>query len=160
MGNTTAHRPIASVGHYAAGWKDWLFVAVGTIFAPLGTAPRKTHLLRLNGISFLPLLISLRHGGTWLTEPDRREAVRLALDLVPFAGIAFLWFMGVLRDRLGEHEDKFFATVFLGSGLLFVAILFGAAAVSGALIEAVAAVISVHPTAKPTTSAAAQSTRS
>ena len=27
----------------------------------------------------------------------------------------------VLRDRLGAREDKFFATVFLGTGLLFVA---------------------------------------
>ena len=47
--------------------------------------------------------------------------------------------MGVLRGRLGELEDKFFATVFLGSGLLFVACLFAAAAVLGALIGAVAA---------------------
>lgn len=47
--------------------------------------------------------------------------------------------MGVPRDRLGECEDQFFATVFLGSGLLFVASLFGAAAMSGALIEALAA---------------------
>jgi hypothetical protein len=43
----------------------------------------------------------------------------LALYLVPFAGIAFLWFIGVLRDRLGELEDRFFATVFFGSGLLY-----------------------------------------
>jgi hypothetical protein len=53
---------------------------------------------------------------------------------VPFAGIAFLWFIGVLRDRLGEREDKFFAMVFFGSGLLFLAMLFSAAAVAGALI--------------------------
>jgi len=45
-----------------------------------------------------------------------------------------LWFIGVLRDRLGEREDKFFATVFFGSGLLFLAMLFAAAAVAGALI--------------------------
>jgi hypothetical protein len=51
--------------------------------------------------------------GPWLVEPDRRRAVGLALDLVPFAGIAFLWFVGVLRNRLGECEDQFFATVFL-----------------------------------------------
>ena len=77
--------------------------------------------------------------GTWLTEPGHRDAVRFALDLVPFAGIAFLWFIGVLRNRLGELEDQFFATVFLASGLLFVACLFGAAAVTGALVESVAA---------------------
>ncbi len=77
--------------------------------------------------------------GVWMTDPDRRKAVRFALDLVPFAGIAFLWFIGVLRNRLGELEDQFFATVFLASGLLFVACMFAAAAVMGALIESVAA---------------------
>ena len=60
--------------------------------------------------------------------------VALAINLVPFAGIAFLWFIGVLRDRLGASEDKFFATVFFGSGLLFLGMLFAAAAVAGALI--------------------------
>src|SRR5262249_17560470 len=49
------------------------------------------------------------------------KTISLALYLLPFAGIAFLWFMGVIRHRLGESEDRFFATVFFGSGLLFVA---------------------------------------
>lgn len=75
----------------------------------------------------------------WLAETDRRRAVELALDLVPFAGIAFLWFIGVLRNRLGEFEDQFFATVFLGSGLLFVASLFGVAAVMRAVVDTLAA---------------------
>jgi hypothetical protein len=72
--------------------------------------------------------------GAWLTDPGRRTSVVIALNLIPFAGIAFLWFVGVLRDRIGEREDRFFATVFLGSGLLFVAMLFVAAAVAGGLI--------------------------
>jgi hypothetical protein len=59
----------------------------------------------------------------------------LALDLLPFAGIAFLWFIGVLRDRLGPLEDRFFATVFLGSGLLFLAMVFTGAAVAGGIIR-------------------------
>ncbi len=58
---------------------------------------------------------------------------------MPFAGIAFLWFIGVLRDRLGELEDRFFATIFLGSGLLFLAMLFASAAVVGGIIIAYAA---------------------
>jgi hypothetical protein len=74
--------------------------------------------------------------GTWLTDSSRRALVAVALNLVPFAGIAFLWFVGVVRDRIGRHEDRFFATVFLGSGLLFVAMLFVAAAVGGGLIAA------------------------
>jgi hypothetical protein len=57
------------------------------------------------------------------------------LDLVPFAGISFLWFVGVLRDRLGVLEDRFFATVFLGSALLFLAMLFIAATVAGGIIR-------------------------
>lgn len=77
-----------------------------------------------------------RVAGSWLTDPRRRAAVEIALNLVPFAGIAFLWFIGVLRDRVGQREDRFFATVFLGSGLLFVAMLFVAAAVSGGLFAA------------------------
>ena len=60
--------------------------------------------------------------------------VVLALNLVPFAGIAFLWFIGVVRDRLGTYEDRFFATVFFGSGILFLAMFFAAAAVAGATI--------------------------
>jgi hypothetical protein len=63
------------------------------------------------------------------------KALTLALNLVPFAGIAFLWFIGVVRDRLGEYEDRFFATVFLGSGLLFLATLFTAVGVAGGAIS-------------------------
>jgi len=77
-----------------------------------------------------------RMAGTWLTDPGRRAAVEVALNLVPFAGIAFLWFIGVIRDRVGQREDRFFATVFLGSGLLFVAMLFVAAAIAGGLFAA------------------------
>ena len=76
--------------------------------------------------------------GEWLTDSRRRAAVAIALNLVPFAGIAFLWFIGVVRDRVGGREDRFFATVFLGSGILFVGMLFVAAAVGGGLIAAAA----------------------
>ena len=72
--------------------------------------------------------------GTWLAHSTK--SIGLALDLLPFAGIAFLWFMGVLRDRMGEKEDRFLATVFLGSGLLFLAIIFASSAVTGAVIMA------------------------
>jgi hypothetical protein len=76
--------------------------------------------------------------GTWLS--DSEKSIRLALDLLPFAGIAFLWFIGVLRDRIGAQEDRFFATVFLGSGLLFLAMIFAASAVSGGLMMAYGAI--------------------
>jgi hypothetical protein len=70
--------------------------------------------------------------GEWLAQDWQKAAV--GLNLIPFAGIAFLWFIGVLRDRLGAREDQFFATVFFGSALLFMAMLFTAASLVGALI--------------------------
>lgn len=73
-----------------------------------------------------------QEAGAWL--PRHWKTVKLALGLLPFAGIAFLWFIGVLRDRIGHHEDQFFATVFLGSGLLFLAMLFAGSAVAGGII--------------------------
>ncbi len=69
--------------------------------------------------------------GSWLAADT--GLIKLALNLVPLAGVAFLWFIGVLRDRLGQHEDRFFATVFFGSGLLFLAMLFVAATAIGAV---------------------------
>jgi len=74
--------------------------------------------------------------GSWLNSSS--GSVALALNLMPFAGIAFLWFIGVLRDRLGEKEDRFFATVFFGSGVLFLAMLFTSAALVGAILTAFA----------------------
>ena len=67
----------------------------------------------------------------WL---DAQLSVATAvLVLVPFAGIAFLWFTGVLRDLLGALEDKFFATVFFGSGIILVVLMFVWASAYGAL---------------------------
>jgi hypothetical protein len=76
--------------------------------------------------------------GAWLSDSTRRDAVLLALGLVPFAGIGFLWFVGVIRDRIGDAEDRFFATAFLGSGLLFVSMLFVASAVAAGVIATAA----------------------
>jgi hypothetical protein len=69
----------------------------------------------------------------WLA--GQAHTVSLALGLVPFAGIAFLWFVGVVRDRLGHLEDQFFSTVFFGSGLLYLGLTFISAAVAGGLLS-------------------------
>jgi hypothetical protein len=58
----------------------------------------------------------------WLSEHAGR--VSFAVTLIPFAGIAFLWFMGVIREQFGEMEDQFYSSVFFGSGLLFLGGLF------------------------------------
>jgi hypothetical protein len=70
--------------------------------------------------------------GAWLEE--RGSTVALALSLVPIAGIAFLWFIGVVRDRMGQLEDRFFSSVFFGSGLLYLGMTFVAAALAAGLL--------------------------
>ncbi len=86
-------------------------------------------------ISLILIRISIPEESPSLSDEGWLSNVRLALNLLPFAGIAFLWFIGVIRDRLGAYEDRFFATVFLGSGLVFLALLFTTGAVAGGLIS-------------------------
>jgi hypothetical protein len=73
----------------------------------------------------------------WYLRDNARQLAVVGIYLAPFSGIAFLWFIAVIRNRIGDREDQFFATVFLGSGLLFVAMLFAAAAAAGAPLAAV-----------------------
>ena len=102
----------------------------GIIFAVLFTI--SIVLMRLA----IPEELSGSNTATWLQ--GNTTTLTLALTLVPFAGIAFLWFMGVVRDRLGKMEDQFFSTVFFGSGLLFLAMMFVAAAIAGGIIASYA----------------------
>ena len=94
----------------------------------------------LYGASMVLLNVSLSQdtaAGLARTVTDPRT-VSLALNLIPYAGIAFLWFIGVIRDLLSESEDRLFATVFLGSGLLFLALTFIGAALAAGLLSAFA----------------------
>jgi hypothetical protein len=99
----------------------------GLVFATLSTA---TFLL----IGETPPRVASAFPAWWATYEPR---YLVALYLIPFAGIAFLWLLAALRRRIGRSEDQFFATVLIGSGLLFVAMFFaaGAAASSVAVIE-------------------------
>lgn len=60
--------------------------------------------------------------------------INLALGMMPFAGIAYLWFIGVVRDKLGEFEDKFFSTVFFGSSIIFLAMVFVSMSIAGGIL--------------------------
>ena len=82
------------------------------------------------------LRVALTEGNLRSLQADapRRSLIRISLNLVPFAGIAFLWFIGVVREQIGVVEDRLFSTVFLGSGLLFLAMLFVGAATSTSLL--------------------------
>lgn len=74
----------------------------------------------------------LKDSSAWLSS--NHTGILTAAVLMPFAGISFLWFIGVVRDGFGEYEDRFFASVFLGSGLLFLAMMFVATSVAAGLV--------------------------
>lgn len=71
---------------------------------------------------------------SWIGNQTLRNRVQVAAAMVPFAGISFLWFIGVIRTRLGALEDRLFATVFFGTGILFVAMMFVATAITTSML--------------------------
>jgi len=84
----------------------------------------------LFSVMFTAALVLVRGQVNQGTAAGQNTAMVIGgLYLAPFAGIMFLWFVAVIRDQIGEREDRFFATVFFGSGLLFVGMLFTTAAV-------------------------------
>jgi hypothetical protein len=71
----------------------------------------------------------------WFERSAKGPITLASMYVAPFAGIAFLWFLAVVRDRIGAREDRFLATVFLGSGLIFVAMFWAAAAALASLVS-------------------------
>ena len=109
----------------ARRWRSRRSAAIaGIIFA----------VLLLTALTMMRIALSEGSLQALQTDAQRRSLIRLSLHLVPFAGIAFLWFIGVVREQLGEVEDRLFSTVFLGSGLLFLAMLFIGAVTSTSLL--------------------------
>ena len=94
----------------------------------------------LFGLLFSASLVLLRiaipadpsAGSVWIEQGGWK--ITLSLEMMPFAGIAFLWFIGVVRDRLGSFEDQFFSTVFFGSGILFLSMVFVSMAIAGGMV--------------------------
>ncbi|MFL6164100.1 MAG: hypothetical protein ACJ74U_18010 [Jatrophihabitantaceae bacterium] len=118
--------PAARPALTASRWRTRRSAAVaGIVFAVLLIAGLIIVRSALSGAS--PTVLA--------ADPGRRRLLQAGFNLVPFAGIAFLWFIGVIRDQIGAVEDRLFSTVFLGSGLLFVAMLFLGAVISTSLLQ-------------------------
>ena len=131
-GSVVAEPTAAALEQAARGVRaPWAASVAGLLFAVLFTAA--LILLRTTPLATADdrQLVSLVASGGDLT------VVIGALYLGPFSGVAFLWFVAVIRDQIGEREDRFFATVFFGSGLLFVAMTFAAFAVASTLTVSV-----------------------
>jgi len=54
----------------------------------------------------------------WYSDGGNQRKMILGLNLLVMSSIAFLWFVAVIRRRVGDRENRFFGTVFFGSGLL------------------------------------------
>jgi hypothetical protein len=105
------------------------------------THPVDRHIRRLTtprAAAFAGVLFAVLFGAALVlirtAHAGAEHQLRAAVVLMPFAGIAFLWFLGVVRDGLGVFEDRFFATVFLGSGLMFLGMIFASTAVGAGII--------------------------
>lgn len=59
-------------------------------------------------------------------------ATILWLQVLVMSTIAFLWFVGVIRGRIGDREPRLFGTVFFGSSILLGVLLFIGAALLAA----------------------------
>ena len=126
---TPADPPDSPAGLTRRRWRSRRSAAVaGIVFAVLLITAMTMMRVALDGGSFQDLQ----------EDEDRRTMIRVGLHLIPFAGIAFLWFIGVVRDQLGDREDRLFSTVFLGSGLLFLGMVFVGAVISASLLAMLA----------------------
>jgi hypothetical protein len=114
--------------------QDQAIASFRNLSTPRAAAAAGVLFALLFGTALVLIRISLPEGaapGTQWTQSD--HSIRIASLLMPFAGILFLWFIGVVRDGFGGYEDKFFSSVFIGSGLLFLAMVFVTSAVGAAL---------------------------
>lgn len=115
---------------------DQLAAKTNPLSTPRAAALAGVLFALLFGTSLILLRIALPEGAApgsqWVN--GARDKIKVASMLMPFAGIAFLWFIGVIRDGIGKFEDRFFASVFLGSGLLFLAMTFASSAVGAGLV--------------------------
>ena len=67
----------------------------------------------------------------WYSDAANRASLTIGLSLSIVSAVSFLWFVAVIRRRVGDREDRFFATVFLGSGVLLTGVmLVGSAALA------------------------------
>jgi len=72
-------------------------------------------------------------------DPGAGLNALLLLQVIVIATIGFLWFVGVVRGRLGEREPRLFGTVFLGGSVLMAGVMIAgtsALAAPSVLVEA------------------------
>ena len=92
--------------------------------------------LLLTAMTLMRLALGDDDPRTLQLEADRQRLIRVGLQLVPFAGIAFLWHMNAVRLLIAARTPSPSAMPYglqLVSGVLFVALLFAGTAAAGAV---------------------------
>ena len=79
----------------------------------------------------------------WYLDDGNQRTIILAVNLLTISSIMFIWFVAVIRRRVGERENRLFGTVFFGSALLLTGawlvagVFFAAPAVAGQAFDMV-----------------------
>jgi hypothetical protein len=132
------------------GARDWTALAAPAATLPLRPIARRLRAPRAAGVAgllfsalfFASILLLRLHPQKNATASEIRSfylgnngryITLVGYYLAPFAGIAFLWFVAVVRTNIVHRTDRFFESVFLASAFLFVAMVFAASAAAGAL---------------------------
>jgi hypothetical protein len=101
--------------------------AIAGIVCAIGWSLALRGLLRAPGVGASDAEI-----GEYYADAANGTAAIVWLQVLVISTIAFLWFVGVVRARLGEREPRLFGTVFFGSSILLAALLFTGAALLSA----------------------------
>jgi hypothetical protein len=101
--------------------------AIAGIVCAVGWSIALGSLLRAPGIGASDVEIR-----EYYTDSSNGTATIVSLQVLVVSTIAFLWFVGVVRGRLGDREPRLFGTVFFGSSILLAALVFVGAALLSA----------------------------
>lgn len=74
----------------------------------------------------------------WFADSGNRFRLLMGLNLGTLSAAAFLWFVAVLRNRVGDREDRFFGTVFYGSAIMYAVLWITGLAALAAIPAAIA----------------------
>lgn len=100
---------------------------------PVESAAAAGIVFSVTSVLSLVLLRALPHqwgdqATAWRAAQTNHRELTFGLGLASIAAVALLWFVAVVRRRVGELEDRFFSTVFLGSAIVYVCVWLVAAA--------------------------------
>ncbi len=115
-------------------WASIEAAAIAGIVCAIGWSLSLRGLLRAPGVDASDTEIA-----EYYSDPSVGTSAVIWLQVLVIATIAFLWFVGVIRGRLGDREPRLFGTVFFGASILLAGLVF----VGTALLSAPAVLLAV-----------------